>query len=130
MVTDPVGDMLTQIRNAGMAGLDTVSLPYSKLKFEVASIVSREGFLGTVKKEGQDPKAKLVLEVLYDGHEPKIKGLKRVSKPGLRWYIGHKNVKRVLGGLGISILSTSKGIMTGSEAKKQGIGGEVLAEIW
>jgi len=130
MVTDPIGDMLTQIRNAGMAGLDTVRLPYSKLKFEVAAILSREAFIGKIAKTGQDPKAMLEIGILYDGHDAKIQGIKRVSKPGLRWYSGHKNLKSVLGGLGTSILSTSKGIMTGREAKKNGIGGEILCEIW
>ena len=130
MVTDPIGDMLTQIRNAGMAGRSKISLPFSKLKFEVATIIARQGYVGAVGKHGEDPKASLTIEILYDGKNPKIAGIKRISKPGLRWYVGHTELKSILGGLGFSIVSTSKGIMTNREARKLGIGGEIMAEIW
>jgi small subunit ribosomal protein S8 len=130
MVTDPIGDMLTQVRNAGMAGKSTISLPFSKLKYQVAMILSRQGYVGAVAKHGEDPKASLSIEILYEGKKAKIVGIKRISKPGLRWYAGHTELKSVIGGLGFSIVSTSKGIMTNREARKLGIGGEIMAEIW
>lgn len=130
MVNDPIGDMLTQIRNAEMTARDTVELPYSRMKFQVASILSQEGFVGAVAKVGDGYTATLRIELKYEGKTPKIEGIKRISKPGLRWYIGHKAIKPVFNGLGISILSTSKGIMTDRAARKLGIGGEVLCEVW
>jgi small subunit ribosomal protein S8 len=130
MVNDPIGDMLTQIRNAGMTAMDTVELPYSRMKFQVASLLSKEGYVGPVAKIGDDYRSKLKIQLVYVGKAPKIAGIKRISKPGLRWYIGHKGIKPVLNGLGLSILSTSRGIMTDRDAKKLGIGGEVLCEVW
>lgn len=130
MVNDPIGDMLTQIRNAGLSAKDAVELPYSRLKFQVASVLSAEGFVGHIEKIGDDHKAKLKIAIRYDGKTPKIAGIKRISKPGLRLYVGRKEIKPVLSGLGMTVLSTSKGIMVDRDAKKQHIGGEVLCEIW
>lgn len=113
-----------------MAGKLAIELPHSRLKMEVAKILSREGYIGSVEKFGTGPKFMIRIGIKYQGNEPAITGLKRISKPGLRWYIKKHAIPTVVGGMGIAILSTPQGIMTGTEAKKKGIGGELLCTIW
>ena len=129
-LTDPIADFLTRIRNSSNAGLSEVNAPYSKIKFEIAKILKQEGYISSVElvKAGDFQNIKLVTK--FVNRAPAITGLKRVSKPGLRKYVGAKEVPRVLGGLGISILSTPKGILSGREAKKENVGGELLAYVW
>lgn len=129
-LTDPIADFLTRIRNSSNAGLSEVNAPYSKIKFEIAKILKQEGYISSVElvKAGEFQNIKLVTK--FVNRAPAITGLKRVSKPGLRKYVGAKEVPRVLGGLGISILSTPKGILSGREAKKENVGGELLAYVW
>ena len=128
-MTDVIADMLTRIRNALMAKHETVEIPASNTKKAIADILLKEGYVSGVEIiEGVQGTIKITLK--YDGNNKVITGLKRVSKPGLRVYVGADEVPQVLNGLGIAILSTSKGIMTGKEAKKAHQGGEVLAYVW
>jgi small subunit ribosomal protein S8 len=128
-MTDPISDMLTRIRNAGRALLPAVELPHSRIKADVAKILKAEGYVGDVAVEG-DAKKKIKIRLKYNGKKNVIEGLKRVSKPGLRRYVGAAEIPRVLGGLGVSIVSTSEGVMTGAQAKKKNLGGELLCYIW
>lgn len=130
MVNDPIGDLLIQIKNASMAGKSRIELPYSGMKMEVAKILSQTGYVGSVGKTGQAPKFMLTVEIKYDGKDPVITDVKRVSKPGLRLYVNKRTIPTVVGGMGIAILSTPQGVMSGAEAKKRGIGGELLCTIW
>lgn len=130
MVHDPIGDMLTQIRNAALARKKAFELPFSHMKHDVALILKREGYVGDVTKVGTDPKSSLRIELRYDGKTSAITGIKRVSKPGLRWYVNKHTIPTVVGGMGVAILSTPQGIMTGKEARKRGIGGELLCTVW
>jgi small subunit ribosomal protein S8 len=128
-MTDVIADMLTRIRNAISAKHETVEIPASNTKKAIANILLEEGYIAGVEiLEGVQGTIKITLK--YDGKNRVISGLKRVSKPGLRIYVGAEEIPQVLGGLGIAILSTSKGIMTGKEAKKANQGGEVLAYVW
>ncbi len=128
-MTDVIADMLTRIRNAISAKHETVEIPASNTKKAIANILLEEGYIAGVEViEGVQGTIKITLK--YDGKNRVISGLKRVSKPGLRIYVGADEIPQVLGGLGIAILSTSKGIMTGKEAKKANQGGEVLAYVW
>jgi len=128
-MTDVIADMLTRIRNALMAKHETVEIPASNTKKAIADILLKEGYIESVEiLEGVQGTIKITLK--YNGNQKVITGLKRVSKPGLRVYVGAEEIPQVLGGLGIAILSTSKGIMTGKEAKKAHQGGEVLAYVW
>ncbi len=130
-VTDPIADMLTRVRNAGMARHDSVLVPLSKTKQAVAEILKDEGFIRDVDTVRNGSWRVLRLRLLYTGRaQTAIRGLKRVSRPGLRVYVGRDEIPRVYGGLGVAILSTSKGVMTGQSAKNQGIGGEVLCYVW
>ncbi|MCI8547868.1 MAG: 30S ribosomal protein S8 [Bacilli bacterium] len=127
VVTDTIADMLTRIRNANQMHYKTVEIPTSKIKIEIARILKEEGFIEEEKVEGRT----LTLTLKYaENKERVITGLKRISKPGLRVYAKAGEIPKVLNGLGIAIISTSKGIMTDKEARKQNIGGEVLAYIW
>ncbi|EMD17195.1 hypothetical protein HMPREF9943_00566 [Eggerthia catenaformis OT 569 = DSM 20559] len=131
MVTDSIADMLTRIRNANQARHETVSMPYSKMKNDLAEILKNEGFISDCKVEGETAATKaIVITLKYKGNDRVITGLKRVSKPGLRQYVKVDEIPSVLNGLGIAVLSTSKGLMTGKEAKAKNIGGEILAYIW
>ena len=131
MVTDLIADMLTRIRNANSARHDEVSIPYSNLKNQLANILLNEGFVADVKVTGDTPATKnIVVTLKYKGNERVISGLKRVSKPGLRQYAKCNEIPKVLNGLGIVVMSTSEGLMTGKAAKAKGLGGEVLAYIW
>jgi small subunit ribosomal protein S8 len=133
-MTDPIADMLTRLRNANTAYHDTVGMPHSKLKAHVAEILQQEGYIAgwhtDEPDDGQVGRA-LVLELKYGANrERSIAGIKRISKPGLRVYAKSTNLPRVLGGLGIAIISTSNGLLTDRQAAKKGVGGEVLAYVW
>jgi len=126
---DPIADMLTRIRNASRALLPTVVIPHSRLKESVADILKKEGFVAEVAVEGKIPKT-IKLRLKYEGKKSVIEGLKRVSKPGLRNYVGATEIPRVLGGLGVAVVSTSEGLMTGQQCRKKNIGGELLCYVW
>ena len=131
VVTDTIADMLTRIRNANSMGYTDVTVPASKLKVELARILKEEGFIKDYKVVSQDVRKTIELTLKYGNKKEKvITGLKRISKPGLRVYVKSDEVPKVLNGLGIAIISTSKGIMTDKDARKQNLGGEVLAYIW
>jgi len=129
-VSDPTADMLLRVRNAQKAGLQEVEMPGSRLKGEIARIFKQEGFIAGYTLAG-DPKRVLLLTLKYtvDG-EPVICGLSRISKPGLRRFAGYQDIPQVLNGLGISVVSTSHGVMTGKEARQRKLGGEVICTIW
>jgi small subunit ribosomal protein S8 len=130
-MTDPIADMLTRIRNANLVGHEKVEVPGSNIKRAVAEILKNEGFIRDSEFISDDKQGVIRLFLKYGkGQERVITGLKRISKPGLRVYVPHDNIPRVLGGLGIAILSTSRGIMTDKEARKQHVGGEVLCYVW
>jgi small subunit ribosomal protein S8 len=132
-VTDPIADMLTRIRNASAARHRELMLPSSRVKREIARILADEGFIESfeTRSEAEMVQDQLVLRLKYvEGKTPVVTGLKRISKPGLRVYARKTEIPRVLGGLGVAILSTSHGIMTGSDARKQNLGGEVLCYVW
>ena len=128
-MTDPISDMLTRIRNAHRALLPAVEVPYSKLKESIAGILKKEGYIAEVGVEGQLPK-KLKLKLKYQGKKGVIEGLRRVSSPGLRRYVGAIEIPRVRGGLGTAIVSTSQGVMSGTQARKNNLGGELLCYVW
>jgi small subunit ribosomal protein S8 len=130
-MTDPIADMLARIRNANMAQKEEVIMPSSSLKERIAEILRREGYVEAVSAEGEGKERKITIQLKYGPtREKTINGLKRVSKPGRRVYAGRGEIPRVLGGLGIAILSTSQGVLTDRQAKKLGVGGEILAYIW
>lgn len=129
-MTDPISDFLTRIRNAAAAGQQEVTIPFSKMKAELSRILQEEGYLWNYEVDTTGAHPQLKLKLKYQGKSPVIRSLTRISKPGLRKYVGSNEIPRVLGGLGISILSTSRGIMTGARAKKAKVGGELLAQIW
>lgn len=128
---DPISDMIISIKNAGNSGLSVATFPYSKLKMALAEILKSEGFVKEVSKKGKKISKTIEVELLYNNDKsPKINGVNRVSKLSKRVYLGSKDIKPVKNKLGHSIVSTSKGVMTGKEAKKSNLGGEVLFEIW
>ena len=130
-VTDPIADMLTRLRNASLARHTEVVLPASRSKREIARILVEEGFVADVREDQQESRAVLRITLKYvDGKAPVLTGLKRISKPGLRVYAGKTEIPRVLGGLGIVILSTSHGVMSGQQATRAGLGGEVVCYVW
>jgi small subunit ribosomal protein S8 len=130
-MTDPIADMLTRIRNGLGARHQRVDMPASKIKVQIARILREEGYVGSYKEEEVNGKPMLTVLLKYGpSGEQIITSLKRVSRPGYRVYVGSKDVPRVLGGLGINIISTSEGLMTGQAARKAGIGGEVLCEVY
>lgn len=131
-MTDPIADMLTRIRNANTAKHDTVDVPASKIKTEIARILLDEGYINAyeIVEDGVVKTIKITLKYGVDKNQKVISGLKRISKPGLRVYAGVENMPKVLGGLGIAIISTNKGIVTDKEARAMNVGGEVLAFVW
>ncbi|MGP9694065.1 30S ribosomal protein S8 [Brachybacterium sp. AOP25-B2-12] len=130
-MTDPIADMLTRIRNASGAFHETVTMPYSKLKSRIAEILKTEGYILGWHEEEAEVGKNLVLELKYStSRERAISGIRRISKPGLRVYAKSTHLPKVLGGLGVAILSTSSGLLTDKQASKKGVGGEVLAYIW
>ncbi len=129
--SDPIADYLTRIRNAVAAGHETVEIPASKLKSEISRILKKEGYLREVELIGDAPKQRIKLTLKYSAdRESVITGLKRISKPGLRQYANAESLPRVLGGLGIALITTSNGVMTDREARRSHVGGEVLCQIW
>lgn len=130
-ITDPIADMLTRVRNANSAGHQTVSMPSSKKLVEIARIMQEEGYINGYEVVESSPRNILEITLKYGNKKARtIKGIKRVSKPGLRIYAGKSELPRVMGGLGTAIISTSHGVMTDRDARKAGIGGEVVAYIW
>jgi small subunit ribosomal protein S8 len=130
-MTDPIADMLTRLRNGNSAYHDSVSMPYSKLKAHIAEILKQEGYIAGWKVEDVEVGKNLVVDLKYGpNRERSIAGVRRVSKPGLRVYAKSTSLPKVLGGLGVAIISTSSGLLTDRQAAKKGVGGEVLAYIW
>jgi small subunit ribosomal protein S8 len=131
MMTDPVGDMLARIRNAGGARHSAMTCPASKLKLAVAKVLSAEGFVGEVQVGDEEKKPTMTVELRYqDDGRLMIEGMRRVSKPGRRVYVGAGEVKQVRSGLGMAVLSTSKGVLCDRDARAQKVGGEVICEVW
>lgn len=131
MTTDPIADMLTRIRNANSAKHATVDIPASKLKLSVAKILETEGYIKSVQEIKDNKQGIIRIELKYDAKGKRIiSGIKRISKPGLRIYVAKDELPKVLNGLGIAIISTSKGIMTDKNARQEGLGGEVIAYVW
>jgi small subunit ribosomal protein S8 len=128
-MNDPISDMLTRIRNANRALLPLVNVPHSKMKESIAGLLKREGYIQDFAVEGQLPKM-LKLKLKYQGKKSVIEGLRRISSPGLRRYVGSTDIPRVRGGLGVALLSTSEGLMTGNQARKKNLGGELLCYVW
>jgi len=126
---DPIADMLTRIRNANLALLPDVQIPHSKIKESIANILKREGYIHDFAVDGKTIKM-IKVRLKYQGKKSVIEGLRRVSSPGLRRYVGSTDIPRVRGGLGVAVLSTSEGLMSGNQARKKNIGGEVLCYIW
>ena len=130
-MTDPIADMLARIRNAHRALLPVVELPHSKLKESIAHILKKEGYVGGYEVRPDGPRKMMKINLAYTKErEPAIMGLQRISKPGLRVYAAQREIPRVYGGLGVAILSTPEGVMTGKEARRRGVGGEVLCYVW
>ena len=129
MMTDPIADMLTRIRNASLVNKKEAAIPYSKLKFAIAQILEREGYVSKVEETKTKP-AFIVITLKYLGRDSAIAHLQRLSTPGHRRYVKKEKIEKILNGLGLSILSTPKGIMTGAEAVKKNVGGELLCEIY
>ncbi|MFN9692931.1 MAG: 30S ribosomal protein S8 [Synechococcaceae cyanobacterium] len=129
---DPISDMLTRIRNASEKRHDNTRIPASRLSRSIANVLQQEGFIAAVREEGDGIQRQLVLELKYSGkhRQPTIRRVQRVSKPGLRVYKNTRQLPKVLGGLGVAIISTSKGVMSDRDARKQGIGGEVLCYVY
>lgn len=131
MLSDPVSDMLTRIRNAGMAQHPEVVLPSSKMKLAIANVLTEEGYITEAKnEETEGPQPTLRLTLKYHNRQPVIAGIERVSKPSCRIYAGADDIPRVMGGMGVVIMSTSEGIISGKEARRRRIGGEVLCRVW
>ena len=130
-MSDPIADMLTRIRNANMVGKETVSMPSSKKLVEIARVMAEEGYITRYEVIDGEPRGTLEITLKYGDKKAKtIRGIKRISKPGLRIYAGKDELPRVLGGLGTAIISTSKGVMCDRDARKAGVGGEVIAYVW
>jgi small subunit ribosomal protein S8 len=130
-MTDPIADMLTRIRNAVSSKHDNVTMPSSKLKVAIAKVLKEEGFIRDFVIVQEQPRTMLKIDLSYTGRkEPVLSGIKRVSKPGLRVYVQKREIPRVLGGLGVAILSTPEGVMTGQHARLKSVGGEVLCYVW
>ncbi len=124
---DPIADMLVIIKNGYLANKEQVSVPYSKFRFQVAKVISKSGFVGNVSKSEKS----LAIDLIYqENKKPRITEIKKISKLGLRTYIKSKNIRQIKGGRGTSIISTSAGVMTGAEAKKKNLGGEIICQIW
>ena len=131
MMTDPIADMLTRIRNGLQARHATVEMPASKIKSAIAEVLKDEGYIKGYSVVGEGPTRALKVELRYvNKNEPVLSGIKRISKPGLRVYSAATDIPRVYGGLGVAIVSTSRGVMSGAQARKQGIGGEVICHVW
>ncbi|PCJ21197.1 MAG: 30S ribosomal protein S8 [Candidatus Cloacimonadota bacterium] len=130
MMTDPIADMLTRVRNANRNLTPVVSMPVSKMKVAIAQVLTAEGYIEKYEETGEGVEKKINLHLKYNKGKAVITGLKKISKPGLRVYCGKSSIPRVLGGLGVAVLSTNKGILAGKKAKEANVGGEVLFHIW
>ena len=130
MNTDPVADMLARIRNALMARHEAVEIPFSRLKVRIAEILKQEGFISDFAIKDEFPSSVRVQLKYSEGRKPAIVGMRRTSRPGRRVYVRHKHIPHVLNGMGISIISTSHGVVTDRDARKQAVGGEILCEVW
>jgi small subunit ribosomal protein S8 len=133
MMTDPIADMLARIRNAALARQDVTRMPASKLKKAIADVLKREGYVSDVREEEWGPEKRKTLTIVLKYSQERrsaFLGLRRVSKPGRRVYVGHSDIPRVLNGLGVSIVSTSHGLMTDKEARQRKMGGELICEVW
>ena len=130
MLADPIGDFITRIRNAYLVRHDELLVPHSKMKRAIAEIMVTEGYLDGVEVVGKAPKLSLKLKLRYIKDKPAITGIKRVSKPGRRLYASVKDIPKTLGGYGITIVSTSKGLLTDKQAKKSSVGGELICQVW
>ena len=128
-MTDPISDMLTRIRNAGLALRPVVEVPHSRIKEHIANVLKKEGYLADVAVEGGGAK-KIKLKLKFEGKKCVIEGMRRISKPGLRHYVGADEIPRVRGGLGVAVISTPEGIMSGVQARKKNLGGEVVCYVW
>jgi small subunit ribosomal protein S8 len=128
-MNDPISDMLARIRNANRALLPTVEIPHSKMKESIAGILKREGYITDFSLEGKLPRV-IKIRLKYQGKKSVIEGLRRLSRPGLRQYVGATEIPRVRGGLGVAVVSTSEGLMTGNQARKKNVGGELICSIW
>lgn len=128
-MTDPIADLLTRIRNANRALLPVVQIPHSRMKESIVKLLKREGYIADCSVEGTAPK-QIKLKLKFQGRKGIIEGLKRVSRPGLRRYVGADAIPKVLGGMGVAVLSTPQGVMSGNDARKQNVGGEVLFYVW
>lgn len=130
-VTDPLADMFTRIRNANLAYHDSVAIPYSNIKMDITKVLAEEGYIESYKVEKQKPHDLININLKYGSNRRRtITGIKRISKPGLRVYARRDDIPKVLGGLGIAVMSSSKGIMTDKTARREGVGGEVIAYVW
>lgn len=129
-LTDPIADLLTRIRNAIQVNKKEFFVPYSKIKSDIVAILKKEGYISDYELDNTETHPRLKVALRYVGKASAIAGLRRISRPGLRRYVGSEEIPRVLGGMGISILSTSRGVMTGHEARRQKTGGEILAYVW
>jgi small subunit ribosomal protein S8 len=128
-MTDPISDMLTRIRNGARALRPVVQIPHSKMKESIAHILKKEGYIAEVSVEGKTIKT-INVRLKYEGKKNVIEGLRRISKPGLRNYVGVADIPRVRGGMGVAVISTPEGVMTGVQARKKNLGGEVVCHIW
>lgn len=128
-MTDPISDMLTRIRNAGQALQPAVVVPHSRIKENIATVLKQEGYLAAVEVDGKTVKT-IKLKLKYEGKKTVIEGLRRISKPGLRHYVAADEIPRVLGGLGVAVISTPEGVMSGTQARKKNLGGEVVCYVW
>lgn len=130
MMTDPIADMLTRLRNAQLSRRERTEMPYSKLKKAILDILQEEQYITRAQVEEADGKKKIVVDLKYDGRQPAIRSLKRESKPGRRVYCGKEELPQVLNGYGIAIMSTSQGLMTGKKAREKGLGGELICSVY
>ena len=128
-MVDPISDILTRIRNGGRALRPVVAVPHSRMKESIAHILKKEGYVADVAVEGK-PLKTINIRLKYEGKKTVIEGLRRISKPGLRHYVGASEIPRVRGGLGVAVISTSEGLMTGAQARKKNLGGEVVCYVW
>lgn len=129
-ISDPISDMLTRLRNANMTGLEEVKMPHSRLRSDIARVLKKEGYIEDFKLQKDGKKTNIQITLKGQRKTGAVVGLKKISTPGRRRYVGVRDIPRVLGGMGICILSTSSGVMTGQEAKKKNVGGEILCEVW
>lgn len=130
MITDPISDFLTRLRNAQIAGHNSIEAPSSKVKFAIANILKEQGYLKDVKLKEEGPKKTLCVDLIYEGNKPKMRHIKRISTPGRRVYKKSNELPRVLSDMGIAIVSTSAGVMTNKSARKRHLGGEIICEIY